>query len=76
MNKFISMNVKAYITGYANKHMQEVEINKVNTFNVTNKDAKAKKRKYANLLIKNSKTPDELLQNTKKFCHAEINGLI
>lgn len=64
---FKEQNIKAYIVGYANKNMQAIALGR-DTFCVENTKANAKSRTYANLLVKDAKSPDEFIKVLDEFC--------
>jgi hypothetical protein len=64
---FLSQNIKAYIVGYASEPMQRAAVQNVITMN--NQNANAKKRSYADLLIRESKSPHLFLQAIPKPCN-------
>ena len=59
VNAFKKQNIKAYIAGLADKEMQK---KCQEEFSVTNKYADANTREYANLLIKDTYSPEKLLE--------------
>ncbi|MHB1696586.1 MAG: hypothetical protein ACYCSQ_00545 [bacterium] len=63
---FENSGMKALIVGYADKDIQEEALK--SHFSVQNRQANAKERDYANLLIRDSKTPDEMISYVKSFC--------
>ncbi len=64
INNFTEQNVIAIISGWVDYKMQIEAKEKV--FEIGNKAIDTERRKYANLLISESKSPDELLDFLKK----------
>lgn len=63
---FKNQNIKAYIVGFATKKMQEDALGR--TFAVENPNANAELRTYANLLIKDSPSPEKFLEVLQHNC--------
>lgn len=64
--EFLNQNIKAYIVGYADEQMQKEAVQKL--FNVTDQNAGANTRDYADLLIKDSISPHLFLNMLNSIC--------
>lgn len=67
VQNFLTQNIKAYIVGYANEPMQRAAVQNVITMN--NQDANADPRDYADLFIRDSKSPHLFLQAIPNPCN-------
>lgn len=66
MQDFLNQNVKAYIVGYADEEMQKEAVQQL--FSVRNQNAGANTRNYADLLIKDSISPEKFLEALQHNC--------